>query len=143
MDHVLIDGDQAIFIPSFGAATVVVRPGRLRASGKATFGGKALCIVGDESSVSVPGCMYMTPQFVIPGVGTLEIAGLEDDQKARDSRSADTDLMLVGKQFRARFKVDAPAQQPPPGPGKPIDDPTKQYDGKGLFVSTNFKLRSR
>ncbi len=143
MDHVLIDGDQAIFLPTFGAATVVVRPGQLRASGPAKRGGKALCIVGDESSVSVPGCMYMTPQFVIPGIGTLEIAALADDQKARDSRSGNTLLMLVGSQFDARFKVNAPAMQPPPGPGKPIDDPTAQYDGKGLFVTTNTKLRSR
>ena len=143
MDHVLIDGDQAIFLPMFGVATVVVQPGRLRASGQAKLGGKALCIVGDESSVSVPGCMYMTPIYVIPGVGTLEIAKLADDQQATDSCNGGTALMLRGTQFDARFKVDTAAQMPPPGPGKPIDDTLKQYDGKGLFVTTNVKFRSK
>ena len=32
MDVLLVDGDQALFQPSFGAAMVVVRPGVLRAS---------------------------------------------------------------------------------------------------------------
>jgi hypothetical protein len=51
--------------------------------------------------------------------------------------------MLVGQLFDARFKVDAPAKQPPPGPGSPIDDATKQYEGKGRFITTNVKLRSQ
>jgi hypothetical protein len=143
MDHVLIDGDQVMFMPTFGPAVVVVQPGRLRASGKATLNGKKLCIVGDESSVSVPGCMYMTPQYVIPGVGTLEIKALADNQKSRDVFDGGTQLMLVGQLFDARFKVDAPAKQPPPGPGSPIDDATKQYEGKGRFITTNVKLRSQ
>lgn len=143
MDHVLIDGDQAIFLPVFGPAVVVVQPGRLRATGQATFNGKKLCIVGDESSVSVPGCMYMTPQFVIPGTGTLEIQALANDQTSRAVANGGTQLMLVGQMFDARFKVDAPAKQPPPGPGAPIDDPMAQYDGKGRFITTNTKLRSQ
>src|SRR5262249_9471084 len=82
MDYVLIDGDMAIFQPTFGAATVVVQPGTLKASGPGTVGSKGMCVEGDEGSVSVPGCMYMTSQHTIPGVGTLEIAALAGDQKA-------------------------------------------------------------
>ncbi len=58
---ILIDGDKAIFNPTFGLATVVVRPGDLKASGESSLQGKKVCIDGDEQSVSVPGCSYTTP----------------------------------------------------------------------------------
>lgn len=141
MDYVLVDGDQAIFIPSFGAATVVVRPGQLQASGPATFSSKKTCIVGDESSVSVPGCMYMTPVYSIPGVGTLEISKLASDQQAEHSKTGSTKFMLVGSQFDARFKVSSPAKKPPPPPGPPVPDATPEYSGKGSFITTNFKFK--
>lgn len=140
-DHVLIDGDQAIFDVGFGAATVTVLPGVLVASGPATLGKRRLCVVGDEASVSVPGCMYVTGQHTIPGVGTLEIAGLAGDQQARKSKTGKTALMLVGSKFTARFSVNTPAQQPPPGPGSPIPDGTPQYSGTGSFVTANTKFR--
>ena len=57
-DFILIEGDQVIFLPNFGAATVVVKPGQLKGSGPCTLNGKKLCIVGDEAGVSVPGCTY-------------------------------------------------------------------------------------
>jgi hypothetical protein len=142
MDHILIDGDLARFDPAFGAATVVVRPGQLRASGPATLAGKKLCVVGDEASVEVPGCMYFTPQYSIPGTGTLKIASLAADQKARHSRSGSTLLMLVGSSFTAKFEVQSPAQQPPPGPGAPIPDATPQYSGTGAFITKNRKFRA-
>ena len=66
-DFVLIDGDQAVFLPAFGAATVVVQPGRLTGSGPMKVTGKAACVDGDEKSVSVPGCMYIAPPYVSPG----------------------------------------------------------------------------
>lgn len=142
MDLVLVDGDQALFLPSFGAATVVVRPGQLRASGPATLGGKKLCVVGDEGSVSVPGCMYMTPMHSIPGVGTLEITELAEDQQAQQTKTGGTLLMLVGGQFKARFKVVSPAKKPPPPPGPPVDDTSAEYSGQGSFISTNIKLKA-
>ena len=110
-DLVLIDGDQAVFDPGFGLATVVVRPGRLPGNGPTTLAGQRLCVVGDEARVSVRGCMYMTSQYSIPGVGTLEIAALADDQKARKTRSGRTPVLLVGRSFTAKFTVETPAQQ--------------------------------
>lgn len=140
MDYALLDGDLALFKPSFGAATVVVLPGRLRASGPATLGGKKLCIVGDEGSVSVKGCMYITASHPIPGTGTLEIAALAPSQKAKESTTDGKKLMLKGGDFTARFTVQSPAQQPaPPGPNVP--DATPQYSGQGSFVTTNSKLK--
>lgn len=140
MDYVLIDGDMAIFQPAFGAATVVVQPGTLTASGPATLLGKKKCVVGDESSVSVKGCMYTTASHPIPGTGTLEIAALAGDQQATKSNTGGKKLMLVGSNFTARFSVQSPAQQPaPPGPNVP--DATPQYSGQGSFVTTNTKFR--
>ena len=82
-DFILITGDKAIFLPNFGAAIVVVQPGDMEGSGPATFDGKKVCVDGDENNVSVPGCTYMTPQYSIPGSGTLSIDSLASDQKAQ------------------------------------------------------------
>jgi hypothetical protein len=136
---VLIDGDKAIFMPTFGAATVVVQPGSLKASGPAQDGGKKLCIVGDEASVSVRGCMYTTASHTIPGTGTLEIAALAGDQQATKTTAGNTKVMLVGSKFTARFVVQSPAQQPTAG--GPVPDPVPQYSGSGNFVTTNTKLK--
>ncbi len=137
---ILIDGDQVIFQPSFGAATVVVQPGRLRAGGPATLGGKKICVEGDESQVAVPGCTYITAQHSIPGTGTLKIAALAGDQTARKTNTGGKPLLLQGSQFTAKFEVQSPAQQPPPGPGSPVPDATPQYSGRGTFMPANHKF---
>jgi hypothetical protein len=137
---ILMEGDTVIFLPAFGAATVVVQPGKLQGSGPATIGGKKLCVDGDESRVAVPGCTYMTPQHTIPGIGTLKIAALAGDQKAGKTHSGGKAVLLKGSQFNAKFEVQSPAQQPPPGPGSPVPDATPQYSGKGMFMPANVKF---
>ncbi len=139
--YILIDGDKANFMPNFGAAVVVVRPGDLKGSGPATFNGKKLCVEGDETKVSVPGCMYTTPQYSIPGTGTLKIASLAGDQKAKKTKTGDKVILLKGSNFTAKFEVQSPAQQPPPGPGSPIPDATPEYSGNGTFITTNTKFQ--
>lgn len=138
----LIEGDMAIFLPTFGAATVVVRPGTMKASGPATIGGKKICVDGDESKVEVPGCMYMTAQHSIPGTGTLKIASLAGDQKAKKTKTGGKAVLLKGSQFTAKFEVQSPAQQPPPGPGSPVPDATPQYSGQGSFMPAQIKFTS-
>jgi hypothetical protein len=139
-DFILLDGDSVMFLPTFGAAVVVVRPGRLAGSGPASVGGKKICVYGDELKVTVPGCMYMTPQYSIPGIGTLKIAGLAGNQKAKKHKTGGKAVLLKGASFTAKFEVQSPAQQPPPAPpGPPIPDATPQYSGSGLFVTTNVK----
>ena len=140
-DYVLIDGDTAVFMPTFGAATVVVQPGTLSGTGDGTVGGKKMCIEGDEGSVSVPGCTYLTPQYSIPGVGTLEIDSLAGDQTATKTNTSGTAVLLVGGSFTAKLTVSSPAMQPPPGPGSPIPDSTTEYSGQGQFVTTNTLFR--
>ncbi len=141
LDSILIDGDIALFMPNFGAAIVVVQPGNLKGSGPATINGKKICVDGDEKQVSVPGCTYMTPQYCIPGVGTLEIAALAGDQKATKTKTGDKVMLLKGSKFTAKFSVQTPAQQPPPGPGGPIPDSTPQYSGNGMFIAGNVLIK--
>jgi hypothetical protein len=118
---------------------VVVQPGKLAGSGPATLGGKTICVEGDESKVSVPGCTYMTPQYSIPGTGTLKIASLAGNQKATKTQTGGKKVLLKGGSFTAKFEVQSPAKQPPPAPGPPIPDATPQYSGNGMFVTMNTK----
>src|ERR1700744_142166 len=124
---ILMEGSRAIFLPAFEAAIVAPKPGTLEGSGPATLKGRKLCVVGDEGKVAVAGCVYMTPQYCIPGKGTLKISALGGDQKAKKTKTGGTAVILKGTKFEAKFEVDTPAKQPPPGPGPPIPDPTPQY----------------
>ena len=142
-DVILIDGDRAMFEPTFGAATVVVQPGPIKASGPARGTGKPACVDGDESSVSVPGCNYVAGPYLIPGKGTLEIASLAGNQKAKTTATGKKKLLLKGSRFTALFTVTVPAMQPPPGPGSPIPDPTASYPGGGRFVAADKTVKAR
>ena len=138
-DFVIVDGDTAMFMPNFGVAIVVVQPGQITGSGPATFGGGAMCVEGDETSVEVPGCMYMTPQYSIPGTGTLKIDALAGDQLATKSTASGAALILKGGNFTAKFEVQSPAQMPPP-PSTP--DSTPSYSGNGNFITANTKFKA-
>lgn len=139
-DFILLEGDQVLFLPNFGAAVVVVRPGDLKGSGPATLNGKKVCVDGDEKKVEVAGCTYITPQYSIPGTGTLKIAALAGNQKAQKTKTGDKAVLLKGNQFTAKFEVQNPAKQPS-GAAPPIPDATLQYSGNGLFMTTNTKFR--
>ena len=139
-DLLLMDGDKAMFLPNFGAAIVVVQPGDLKASGAAALNGKKVCVDGDETKVSVAGCTYITPQYSIPGTGTLKIAALAGNQKAQKTKSNNKLVLLKGGKFTAKFEVQSPAKQPAP-PAPPIPDATPQYSGSGMFVTTNIKFK--
>jgi Contractile injection system spike tip protein len=140
-DMILVDGDKVYFLSNFGPAVVVVKPGNLQASGCATLNKKKVCVNGDEATVSVPGCIYMTPQYSIPGTGTLKIAALASDQTSKKTRSRGKPVLLKGGNFIAKFEVQSPAKQPPAGTAPPIPDATPRYTGSGMFVTINAKLR--
>ncbi len=137
-DLILINGDKANFNPAFGPAIVVVRPGTLVATGKAGLMGKMVCIDGDEKKVMVPGCVYTTPVYSVPGVGTLKIQSLGGDQKAIKTNSNGKVVLLRGSMFIAKFEVQAPAKMPPP---PSIPDSMPMYMGTGTFITTNMKFR--
>jgi hypothetical protein len=140
-DSILINGDKAVFLPNFGAALVSVQPGTLTGSGPATIKGKNVCVDGDEKNLKVTGCAYYTPQYSIPGIGTLEIANLASNQKASKPKTGGKPVLLKGGNFTAQFSVQTPAQQPPQGPGSPIPDTTPQYSGQGKFVTANLLIK--
>lgn len=137
-DLVLMDGDQVLFLPAFSPAIVMVQPGKLAGSGPATINGKAICVEGDESKVSVPGCAYMTPSHSIPGTGTLKIAALAGNQKATHTKTGGKLVLLKGAMFTAKFEVQSPAQQPTPG--GPVPDGSPQYSGQGQFLTMNARV---
>ena len=137
-DFILLDGDIANFMPAFGIAVVAPQPGTLSGSGPAIVDGKKLCLDGDESSGSVPGCTYVTPVYVTPGTGTIKISALAANQKAKKTNSGGKAVMLKGATFTARFEVQSPAQQPTPG--GPVPDSTPKYTGQGSFTTTNTKV---
>ena len=141
-DYILVDGDKANFISAFGAANVVVKPGNLKGSGPATFNGKKICVEGDESNLSVPGCMYTAGPHSIPGTGTLKIDGLAGDQKSKKTKIGGKAILLKGSTFTAKFEVQSPAQQPPKGPTPPQPDPTPSYSGIGSFTKSNKKFKA-
>jgi hypothetical protein len=138
-DIIIVDGDQAVFMPAFGAAVVVVRPGKLAASGKTTINGKKICLAGDEKKVEVPGCVYFTPQFVIPGTGTLKIAALGAGQLSKITKDSGKAVILKGSTFTTKFEVQNPAKDlgTPPKP-----DPLSQYSGLGNFIGANIKVKA-
>lgn len=137
---ILVEGDIVQFMPLFGAAVVTPQPGTLQGSGPATLNAKKVCVDGDEKNVSVPNCPYMTPQYCIPGSGTLKIDSLAGNQKAKKTKTGGKAVLLKGRVFTARFEVQCPAQQPLPLCGT-VPDPNPQYDGGiGQFITTNVKF---
>lgn len=140
-DFILVDGDLAMFQPTFGPATVVPKPGKLAGSGPGTLMGKNLCVVGDEGKVAVLACTYMTQIYSVPGLGTLKIAALSSNQKAQKTSTGQKSVLLKGATFTAKLEVTTPAQYVDPATGSLIPDPNAQYSGSGTFVTTNNKFR--
>ncbi len=140
-DYAILDGDQAVFMPAFGAAVIVVRPGRMIASGMTTLLGKKICVKGDETKLIVPGCAYITPVYSIPGVGTLKINALGGNQTSKKTKSGSKEVIVKGSSFKAVFEVQTPAQQPPKGLTPPVPDAAPQYSGNGTFITTNIKFK--
>lgn len=139
MDSVIVNGDQAVFDPSFPPATVIAPPGVITGTAKGKVSGLLACAEGDEASIVVAGAAYFTPSFPIPGAGTLTIESLGPDQKAQKGNSGGRAFILRGSKFRARFQVNAPATVS--SPGGPVPDLTPVYSGTGSFVTTNTRAR--
>ncbi|HET7462406.1 MAG TPA: hypothetical protein VFJ82_14230 [Longimicrobium sp.] len=139
-DFILVTGDMVMFNPPFGAATVVPVPGTLSGTGRSNVGHKPVCVDGDEKMVMVPGVTYISPPYVIPGVGMLSIDSLGGDQKATKTKSGGKAVLLKGSTFQAKFQVVAPAMQPTPT--GPVPDATPSYSGgTGMFVTTNMQVK--
>lgn len=130
----VLDGDDVMFETQFGDAAVKVRPGTIQASQAAfKIGNKAVCVLGDERSVEVTDCIYMTPKYPQPGKGTLTIEALGPDQQSRRASSGGQHTLLKGTRMKARFTVTAQAKGPPPANDP---DTTEAYSGAAQFSTT-------
>ena len=139
LDFLLQEGDLAQFMPAFGPALVVVRPGQMKGSGPSTLNGKKICVAGDEMQLQVPGCPYTVGSFIIPGAGTLKIASLAPNQKTMKVKVGGKPALMKGMMFTAKFEVQTPAQQPTAA--GPIPDPVPIHMGQGNFITTNVKVK--
>ena len=139
-DPILVTGDLAMFDAAFGPATVVVRPGDMKGSGKTKVMGKIVCVDGDEKKVMVSGCTYTTATHTTPGSGSLFIQQLVPPQKSMKTKSGKKPVLIATGKFIAKFTVMVPAQMPAP-PGPPIPDTMLQYVGQGEFKSTQAKSK--
>jgi hypothetical protein len=93
-----------------------------------------ICLEGDElpPAVRVP-LMYMSPPFVIPGMGTLTITLSPANKTLRTSVSGRSAL-LKGATFMATFSVTSPAMQPTPV--GPVPDPVAVKPCTAQFITT-------
>ncbi len=139
-DYAVMEGDLVMFMPNFGAAVVAIRPGKMMGTGLTVVTNKKICLRGDESQLQLPGCVYTTPLYTIPGTGTLKINILNNDQVSQKTKSGGKQIILQGSQFVAVFEVQVPAQQVLPS-GNTMTDATPQYPGNGRFVSFNKKFK--
>jgi hypothetical protein len=136
MDLVLRTGDQAIFDPVFGVATVVAPPGIITGSSRAKNDGAVVCVQGDEATVVVTTATYSNPSYT-GGSGILTIVSLGPDQMATRNKSGRRPVLLRGSVFRARLQVVKPATNANGDPDK-----TLVYQGTGRFVSANTRVRA-
>ncbi len=139
--EIIRDGDTVLFDPTYGPATVVVKPGKIKATGKTTVKGKKVAVQGDEAAVEVSGCTYTSAAFPVPGTGNLKIAALAPDQIAKKSKSGKKSVLLRGSVFIAQFEVKSPAKLIPPG-SAPISDPIPLYTGTGKLLPSNTKVKT-
>lgn len=140
-DYILIHNDKVMFVSMFEDAIVFPKEGVIEGTGPATLGGVKVCIAGDEKSVEIKDCVYMTPTFCIPGKGNVKVKALAGDQQAKKTQSDGKKVLLKGTMFDAVFEVKMKALEPPKGPAKPVEDPKASYTGKGMFITNNKKFK--
>lgn len=128
---VVIDGDALKFETNFGANMVTpTAPCLIQGSGEADITNKKICVLGDESKVSIA-ATYTKSTHPTPGTGTITIAALAADQQALFV-TAGTAVIVVGSQFTARFIPGSPAMDPQ---GKP-DPNMGPAQGNGTFINS-------
>lgn len=114
---------------------LLVAPVPLVASGFATIDGKVVCIAGDELPPSLRSpIQYMSPPFVVPGMGKLSVS-LASDHKSATAADDGHVMLLKGATFQVKLEVQVPAQQP--SPSGPVPDATPSYAGTAQFISTD------
>lgn len=105
---VVIDGDELKFETDFD--TNIVKPTGpclIQGSGEAYITNKKICVLGDESKISIA-ATYTKSTHTKPGTGTITIAPFTTNQQAAFV-TARTAVIVVGGQFTALFTPSSPA----------------------------------
>ncbi|HEI8868282.1 TPA: hypothetical protein SLG40_003840 [Serratia odorifera] len=130
--HIVIDNDALLFDPMFGHRQVTVTgSAKIKGSGKATINNKNICVLGDESKVTLD-ATYIAGGFPVPGQGKVTISKLNTDQQAMWCMSGQP-VILVGQKFIASFTPTNPAKAPPPAN---TPDPVSPTPGSGKFINS-------
>lgn len=132
MPHVLLSGDQVVFEPAFGEATVLGSLA-IQVAGTAgpTAGGRALAFVADVERLRLGPVAYVTTSFKIPGQALLAIV---PDSLARTSVVTVDDKPIVLAEpatVEAKLTVVAPATTPSL---VPTFDASSSYRGRARLV---------
>ncbi len=137
----LVTGDVAVFPTVFGAALVLApMKAPITGSGKASVGGKPVCVAGDEASVIVATCAYTAGSYTLPGTAKLTIERLGAGQESAKVTANKAVLLATGT-FTARLEVLVKAQMPGT---PPQTDPLTSYSGEGgTFESSNTQANAR
>ncbi len=133
----ILDGDQVVFLPIPGTTIIPMLQGVMKASSKAVFGGRKLCVEGDEKKVVVP-CTYLTPAFTISGTGNLTIEKLAVDQLSQKTKVGNVSIIRKGTFFKSKFQATVRAKNPVSG----SDDPVGVYFGQGQLITSNNKIEA-
>ena len=138
--YILVDGDYALFDPTFTPAVVVCNsiPAPITGSGPATIAGAPMCIEPDFESVKLENVSYTAGMFSTPGLGTLTISQLAPGHVAQSTTTGGQPVLLEsGEQFIATFTVDTKAFYIDPASGSKVEDVNPEYSGFGAFETTN------
>lgn len=97
-----------------------------------------VCLEGDElpPSLQIP-LMYMSPPYVVPGMGTLSLS-LTPTNTTMRTKNGDP-ILIKGTPFTAEFQVSAPAIQPSV---PPVPDPVSKKTGIAEFITTNARAKA-
>lgn len=132
--NILVDGDEAMFGATIGAATAVPRSGILVGTANVRIGGKPVCVLGDENQVMVSGINYSQGGFV-GGNGLLQVNNFLPQQHGVTVKVGGKPVLLQGNQFIAKFTPQIKAMQPA-GPSM-IPDPIPLYIGPAPVLGKN------
>lgn len=139
-DYIIKQGDmiQVTIYPPTVVPMLMAPVPLLGSSSDMTVSMMAVCLEGDElpPSLQAP-MMYMSPPYVIPGMGTLSLT-LGSTNTTMKTKDGDP-ILIKGSPFTAEFEVSAPAMQPGPAP---VPDPVSKKSGTAQFITTNVRAKA-
>jgi hypothetical protein len=104
-----------------------------------TVMGMPVCLEGDELPKMLLAPMpYMSPPYVIPGVGTVSVTITATNKTATTDNGKK--ILIKGGTFQAKFQVSVPAMMPTPAGPQP--DPVSVKSGTATFITTNMTTKA-